>query len=192
MPNTYLSRSCHVWPGLRIQFSDNDEVADGRPRAPQGPYTLLEFQILFQNVAFRKHLLETMADDQVRDMLREGERVLYGESKPENMAPYVTSKMGRFVHDSLLRRVVGHGSMAVNVPTIMDQQKVLLVKLGRGRFGQNVADLVAAQLVLRFRVAAMQRSAIPERSRKPFFLYVDEIGSLRATKRLRVRIAVRI
>jgi hypothetical protein len=144
----------------------------------EGPYTLLEFQLLFQNAAFRKHLLETMADDQVRDMLREGERVLYGESKPENMAPYVTSKMGRFVHDSLLRRVVGHGGMAVNIPTIMNQQKVLVVKLGRGRFGQNVADLVAAQLVLRFRVAAMQRSAIPEGSRKPFFLYVDEIGSL--------------
>src|SRR5262249_31962424 len=128
--------------------------------------------------AFRQRLLETTQDQQVRDFVRELEKVGYGDHRPENIAPYITAKLSRFVQDSMLRRVFGHGSMALNFRAIMRQGGVLIVKLARGRFGVNVADLLTSQIVSRFRMAAMSRTNIPEAERKPFFLYVDELGSL--------------
>jgi len=142
------------------------------------PYTMLEFPRLYQSQAFRRHLVEQTEDEQVRDFVHEAERVLYGDGKPENIAPYITSKLSRFLQDSLLRRIVGHGKMTLDFHSLMDDRKVLVLKLARGQFGTNVADLITSQIVGRFRMAAMSRAEIPKSERRPFFLYVDELGSL--------------
>jgi hypothetical protein len=78
----------------------------------------------------------------------------------------------------LLRRIVGHGEMKLDFPWILNQKKVLIVKLGRGRFGARAAELLLGLLLSRFRSATMARAEIPKAQRAPFFLYVDEMGSL--------------
>ena len=137
--------------------------------------TVLEFPKLFLDQKFRRYLLSRIDDLQVRDFAAEAERITYGDGKLENMAPYITNKFGRFLHDQLLSRILGHGAMALDFPAMLAGNRVLLIKLARGRFGANVSDLIAAQITARFRMAAMAR---PAGARRPYFLYVDEAGAL--------------
>ena len=137
--------------------------------------TLLEFPRLYASRELRHRLLNNTSDEQVHDFVREIEAVAYGDHKPENLAPYITSKLGRFVHDTLLRRIIGHGDMALDFGRILAEGKVVLLKLARGRFGATVADLVASQLVSRIRSATLSRSS---QDKQPFFLYIDEAGSM--------------
>ena len=60
----------------------------------------------------------------------------------------------------------------------MNDGKVLLMKLGRGRFGQTVSALIANQIVSRFKLAAMKRGDMPAARRREFYLYVDECQTL--------------
>lgn len=136
--------------------------------------TLLEFPKVYLSAAFRRHLASLIDDEQVKDFVAESERVSYGDGKLENLAPYITNKFGRFLQDTLLRRIVGHGSMALDFRRIIDEGKVVILKLARGRFGSTVADLVASQIVRRFRWAAMSRRS----QRRAYFIYVDEFGTL--------------
>ncbi len=140
--------------------------------------TLLEFPRLYQSQGLRNYLVSSMKDEQVKDFIREFDHISYGDLKPENMAPYITAKLSRFIDDSLLRRTFGHGAMILDFDRILDAGQVLILKLGSGRFGANVADLVTSQVITRFRMAAMARGALPKVVRRPYFLYVDELGSL--------------
>ncbi len=60
----------------------------------------------------------------------------------------------------------------------MNSGKILLVKMGKGRFGPTVSGLLANQLVTKFKMAAMQRGDMPSEKRRDFFLYVDEAHNL--------------
>ncbi len=139
--------------------------------------TLLEFPKLYRSRAFRHFLLERTEEEEVADFIHELESSS-GECSLHNMAPYVTSKFSRFLHDSLLRRFVGHPSMAFDFRSILDHRKILLVKLARGRFSSSVSDLLTGQILSRFRSAAMARGASLEHSAEPFFLYADEFQNL--------------
>lgn len=147
-------------------------------RSINGPLTLLEFPLLFSNANFRKHLLRESKDEQVRDFVEELERVSSGECRLENLAPYVTNKLGRFLQDTFLRRMVGHGAMALDFRAIMDEGKILILKLARGRLGESVANLIASTVVSRIRDAAMGRISNSGIRPRRFFLYVDEFGSV--------------
>lgn len=151
-------------------------MGDRQDRSFHG--TLLEFPKLFLNAAFRRHLMQEIEDDQLRDYMTEAERVTYGDHKIENLSPYITSKLGRFLHDQSLRRILGHGAMVLNPTEIMEEGRVVVMKLGRGRFGALACDLLTSQIVSRFRTAAMARACLPANRRTPYFLYVDEFGAL--------------
>ena len=140
-------------------------------------FTLLELPLLYQSSDFRRYLVSRNRDQQLKDFVEELEQVR-GENSLNNLAPYVTSKFTRFLQDQLLRYVVGHGDMKLDFASILNEQKVLIVKLGRGRFGAQAAELLLGMFMSRFRSALMARAEIPNERRAPFFLYVDEMGSL--------------
>lgn len=139
--------------------------------------TLLEFPILYIEEDFRAWLKQTIRDPQVHDFLDELERT-GGEASLNNLAPYITSKFSRFVNDSCLRRIIGQEHTPFDFREIMDEGKILLVTLGKGRFGETVSSLLASQIVSRFKAAAMSRADQPEAKRRDFFLYVDEFHNL--------------
>jgi len=139
--------------------------------------TVLEFPILYIDKGFRKWLKETTGDPQVHDFIKELERT-GGDASLDNLAPYVTSKFSRFVNDIRLRRIIGQEHTPFDFREIMDEGKILLVNLGKGRFGESVSGLLASQIVSRFKAAAMSRADQAEAERKDFFLYVDEFNSV--------------
>lgn len=138
--------------------------------------TVVDIVRCYLDGTFRKWLTSTIHDQQVKDFITEIERPSYGDVKLSNMTPYITSKFGRFVSDDTLKRVFGQQQTSFDFDEILNGQKILLVKLGRGRFGSSVCSLLAAQLLLKIKLAAMARGDKAKGERKDFFLYVDEAG----------------
>ena len=147
-----------------------------RPRKEFIP-TLLEFTSCYLADDFRKWLISKAQDPQTLDFVKELERT-GGEASLANIAPYITSKINRFVSDITLMRIIGQEKTSIDFDSIMDEGKILLVKLGKGRFGPMISALLANQIVSRFKMAAMKRGETPPEKRRDFFLYVDECHNL--------------
>lgn len=87
---------------------------------------------------------------------------------------YIVSKFGRFVTNRTMRNIIGQSQSAFNFRDVMDNQKILLVNLSKGKLGEENSSFLGLILVPKLLVAAMSRQNIPMDQRKDFFLYVDE------------------
>ncbi len=87
---------------------------------------------------------------------------------------YIVSKFGRFITNKTMRNIIGQSESAFNVRKIMDEQKILLVNLSKGKLGEEDAKFLGLILVPKVLTAAMSRQDIPMDQRKDFYLYVDE------------------
>jgi hypothetical protein len=87
---------------------------------------------------------------------------------------YIVSKFGRFVTNKMIRNIIGQSDSAFNFRKVMDEQKILLINLSKGKIGEENANFLGLVLVPKILVAAMSRQDMPMDQRKDFFLYVDE------------------
>jgi hypothetical protein len=149
----------------------------GDHKRPDFTPTLLEFATCYASLDFRSWLKRRVKDPVILDFVREVEGA-DGELNLKNISTYITSKFSRFIHDRSLARIVGQEKTVFNIDDIMRDGKILLVKLGKGRFGASVSALLANQIVVRFKLAAMKRGDLSPAERRDFFLYVDECHTL--------------
>ncbi len=136
-----------------------------------------DFIRIFVDRKFRKFCLGQSSDPQVKRKIKQANEA-GGEAKLENIAPYITSKLNRFDSDKNLQLMTSQERMAVNFEEIMNSGKVMLVNLGRGRFGETLSGLLASQIVSRFQSAAMKRINMAAEKRRDFFLYIDEFQNV--------------
>jgi len=141
--------------------------------------TILEFKNCYLYEGFRKWLVRRNNEEITKDFIKELERT-GGDASLNNISPYITSKFNRFTNDATLMNILGQDESALNYEEIMADGKILLVKLGKGRFGSAVSALLANQLVSHFKHAAMKRGDIRPEDRRDFYLYVDECHNLPA------------
>ncbi|MCE7897709.1 hypothetical protein DCC61_01920 [Candidatus Microgenomates bacterium] len=87
---------------------------------------------------------------------------------------YIVSKFGRFITDKMMRNIIGQSESAFNFRDVMDNGKILLINLAKGRIGEENSAFLGLILVPKILVAAMSRQDIPEKDRRDFNLYVDE------------------
>lgn len=87
---------------------------------------------------------------------------------------YIVSKFGRFVTDRMMRNIIGQSQSAFNIRDIMDNRKILIVNLSKGKISEENSNFLGLILVPKILVAAMSRQDVPEEQRPDFFLYVDE------------------
>ena len=73
-----------------------------------------------------------------------------------------------------MRNIIGQTKSAFNLRKVMDDQKVLMVNLSKGKIGDLNAQLLGLIMVSKINMAAMSRADMPEEKRKDFYLYVDE------------------
>jgi hypothetical protein len=139
--------------------------------------TLLEFIRCYSDTGFRHWLMSSINDQQVLDFIKEAEDA-GGETRLANIAPYVTSKFGRFVNDTTLRNIVGQEETNIDFDEVMREGKICLIKLGKGCFGSQVSALLANMLVARFKFSAMKRGAMPMNERRDFYIFCDEVQNL--------------
>lgn len=87
---------------------------------------------------------------------------------------YIVSKFGRFVTNRTMRNIIGQSKSSFDFRKIMDEQKIMLVNLSKGRLGEEDAKFLGLILVPKILTAAMSRQNMDPKLRKDFFLYVDE------------------
>jgi CxxC-x17-CxxC domain-containing protein len=86
----------------------------------------------------------------------------------------IQNKVGQFLSSSIIRHVVGQPKSSIDLRDIMDNQKILIVNLSKGRIGEDSMRLLGGMLITKMQLAVMGRVDIPEEKRKDFYLYVDE------------------
>ena len=87
---------------------------------------------------------------------------------------YIVSKFGRFITNKLMRNIIGQSDSAFDFRHVMDEGKILLINLSKGKLGEENSSFLGLVLIPKILIAAMSRQEIPEDKRRDFFLYVDE------------------
>ncbi|XLQ19839.1 MAG: CxxC-x17-CxxC domain-containing protein [Candidatus Moraniibacteriota bacterium] len=86
----------------------------------------------------------------------------------------IQNKVGQFLTSPIIRNLLGQTKSAFDIRDVMDNQKILILNLSKGRMGEDNSSLVGAMIITKIQLAAMGRVDTPEESRKDFYLYVDE------------------
>ena len=135
--------------------------------------TLADVLRLFEDRAFRKIAAARVSNAQVRSFwLREYES--YGvRFRTEAIAP-IQNKVGAFLSNPILNRILTQPASAFDLRNVMDEGKVLLVNLAKGKIGEDSSSLLGALLVSRIGLAGLSRSELAPKVRRDFFLYLDE------------------
>ncbi len=87
---------------------------------------------------------------------------------------YIVSKFGRFVTNKMMRNIIGQSQSAFDFRKCMDEGKILLINLAKGKIGEENSNFLGLVLIPKILIAAMSRQDITEGQRRDFYLYVDE------------------
>lgn len=136
--------------------------------------TLLEIPKLFADEGYRNYKLSKCKDQEVIDFWRKQAEAAGGEASLKNIVPYVVSKLAPFLTNAYLRPIVAQQKSTLDFREIMDNKKILIAKLSKGRIGEMNANLLGMILIGKLLVGALERDEIPEDERIPFYLYIDE------------------
>lgn len=91
----------------------------------------------------------------------------------EAIAP-IQNKVGQFLSTSIIRNIVGQSKSTIDIFDMMNDGKIFLVNVSKGRIGEDNSALLGGMIITKIQLAAMERVRIPEEERKDFYLYVDE------------------
>ncbi|MHB9026431.1 MAG: type IV secretory system conjugative DNA transfer family protein [Armatimonadota bacterium] len=136
--------------------------------------TLLDIPRLLTDKDFRKEVLKSVRDQHLLDFWYLEFEKTPPQYRMTAIAP-ILNKTSQFLASLPLRHVVGQRESAFDLRQVMDEGKVLIVNLSKGKIGEDNCSLLGALLVNKIMLAAMSRSDIPEDKRRPFYLYVDEV-----------------
>lgn len=135
--------------------------------------TLLSVQRFLIDSSYRKSVLMHCTDSGVRDFWEMEYTRLPLKLQAEAISP-IQNKVGQFTLSPQLRNIIGQPKSALHMREIMDEGKVLLVNLSKGRLGEDASSLLGSLLITHIQMAALSRADQPENVRKDFHLYVDE------------------
>lgn len=135
--------------------------------------SFLDVQQVFIDQAFADEKIKYLKDRTVLDFWNK-EMAQTNESSKSEMLGWFASKFGAFLTNEMMRNIIGQTKSGFNLRDIMDNKKILLVNLSKGRTGELNSQLLGMIFVMKFQAAAMGRASIPEDEREDFSLYVDE------------------
>jgi len=101
-----------------------------------------------------------------------------GEASLQNIVPYITNKFDDFTANDFMRPIVGQQESSFKFREVMDNKKILLVNLSKGRLGERNANLLGLILVGKIFMAALSRADSPGKDFPPFYLYIDEFQNI--------------
>ena len=135
--------------------------------------TFIEVVRVLSDPKFVQELLPKVKDPMVRRYWTDQIAQTSDFHKSE-VLDYIVSKFGRFVTDKMMRNIIGQSKSAFDFRKVMDEKKILLINLAKGRIGEENSQFLGLLIVPKILMAAMSRQDVPEAQRSDFFLYVDE------------------
>lgn len=135
--------------------------------------TFIEVVRILTDAKFVQQLLPKVKDPIVRRYWTDQIAQTSDFHKSE-VLDYIVSKFGRFVTNMMMRNIIGQSKSAFDFRQVMDEGKILLVNLSKGKIGEENSSFLGLILVPRILMAALSRQNIPLDQRRDFYLYVDE------------------
>jgi predicted ribonuclease YlaK len=145
---------------------------------PDSGCTLLDVSRVMTNKEFRKMKLEKCKNPVVVQFWTEVAEKAGGEASLANIVPYITSKFDVFLANDIMRPIIAQEKSSFNFREIMDNRKILLVNLSKGRLGDINANLIGLILVGKILMAALSRVDVVGGDFPPFYLYIDEFQNI--------------
>ena len=136
--------------------------------------TFIDVPRCFIDPEFVKSKLKYVKDKTVYDYWSKEFPASQKSSDAGEVTSWFVSKWGPFLSNHMMRNILGQIKSGFNIREIMDNKKILLVNLSKGKTGELNAKLLGMIFVMKIQAAAMSRADIPEDERKDFCLYVDE------------------
>ena len=135
--------------------------------------TLLGINRLMSSKEYRKKVVANITDPIVKAFWTD-EFAKYADKFATEATAAIQNKVGQFASNNLIRNILGQPKSKIDIRKIMDEGKILIVNVSRGKIGEDASRLLGAFLVTKIQLAAMSRVDIPESQRRDFYLYVDE------------------
>ncbi len=135
--------------------------------------TFVEVMRAMQDPEFIKEILPHVTDPVVRRYWTDQIAQTTDFHKSE-VLDYTVSKFGRFVTNKMMRNIIGQSYSSFNLRQVMDEGKILIMNLSKGKMGEENSNFLGLILVPKLLQAAMSRSSVPMEQRRDFYLYVDE------------------
>jgi len=145
---------------------------------PDSGNTLMDISRVMSDSVYRKMKLEKARNPVVVQFWREIATKAGGEASLENIVPYIVSKFDVFTANDYMRPIIGQQKSSFNFREIMDERKILLVNLSKGRLGEINANLIGMIVVGKILMAALSRVDDPSMNFAPFFLHIDEFQNV--------------
>jgi len=162
-------------PAFEQYFRNSAMLVMGHPSSGN---TLLEIGRVLADKDFRDMKLANNTNPLIAQFWENAVKTS-GEQALANYVPYITNKFDVFLSNEIMRPVVVQEKSAFNFRKIMDEKKILLVNLSKGRLGEINANLIGLILVGKILMAALSRSDAPDQSAlPPFYLYIDEFQNI--------------
>ncbi len=140
---------------------------------PASGSTMLELPRIITDPNFQRLKLAKLTDPVVQAFWDQEMAQTTDFHKSEMLGP-VISKIGAFMTNRLMRNIIGQQKSTFNIQEIMDNGKILLVKLSKGKIGELNMKLLGLIIVAKIQMGAMARARMPKEKRRDFYLYVDE------------------
>jgi hypothetical protein len=136
--------------------------------------TFVDIPKLFRDQKFVQQKLQHVKDMNVLEFWQKEVPASSRSNDYGEVTSWFVSKFGAFLSNEMMRNIIGQTKSAFDLRDVMDNKKILLVNLSKGRTGELNSKLLGMVFVMKFQAAAMSRSDIPEEQRVDFSLYVDE------------------
>jgi len=146
---------------------------------PESGNTLLEIEKILADKSFRDYKLSKSKNIVVDMFWRQIAEKAGGEASLQNMVPYVVSKFDTFLANDIMRPIIAQEKSSFNVREAMDNKKILLLNLSKGRLGELNSSLLGLIMVGKILLAALSRVDIKDEAlRQDFYLYIDEFQNV--------------
>ena len=135
--------------------------------------TLLGIQRMLVDKDYRQKIISNLKDPVIKAFWVHEYEAWQDKFRNEAIAP-IQNKVGQFLSTAVIRNIVGQSKSTINIFDLMNEGKIFLVNVSKGRIGEDNSKLIGGMIITKIQLAAMERVRIPEDERKDFYLYVDE------------------
>ena len=136
--------------------------------------TMLGITRMLSDDDFRGKIVAKIKDPVVKKFWTDEFGKMQERLRIEAISP-IMNKVGQFLSTNIIRNIVGQVKSTVDFRFLMDNGKIVLINLSKGKVGEDSAALLGSMFVTKFQIDAMGRADIKEKDRKDFYLYVDEL-----------------
>lgn len=162
-----------IWPDVwsaRMEYILNNTIL---ALLEYSGSTLLSINRMLADKDYRKSVVDKITDSTIKSFWV-NEFAKYPERFREEATAAIQNKIGQFISSPLIRNIVGQPKSTIDARDAMDQSKILLINLSKGRIGEDASSLLGALWISKLQLAAMSRVDTMESERRAFYLYVDE------------------